>query len=1034
MNTDSETSNGLFELLTKATRDAVWNWNLEANTVWWNEGYTILFGHPGSPADYGLESWSDYVHPEDKERIIGGIHRIIDQGGENWSAEYRFRRANGSYAIVYDRGYIMHRDGRAIRMVGSMQDITERVALQQLRTESEERLRIALDSAQLGTWDLDLLQNAVIADDRCRAYLGLTEGNQLTFEQVLRCIHPDDQDRVSKAAQRALTPQSGGSFDISFRTIGVQDSRLRWVRFMGQAHFNAAGQPYRFSGVAHDTTDDVLAQEKTALSEQQARLALEGSGSGSFSVDLETNEVLYSPALVRILTGTEQLGLTRNSLVEHLHPLDVPVREQAYQLAQRTGTLTYEARYIWTNQEVHWVKVLGQYLYNTAGKPVSFSGIALDITQQKENESVLKKAEDRFRNLVLQAPVAIGILGGERLVIETANEAILKLWGKDATILGLPLLDALPEIHGQGFAELLQKVYKTGTSHYGFETLTRLYRNNQLEDAYFNFVYAPMRNEAGDITDVMVLASEVTPQVKAKLALAESEQRFRNLIEQAPVAISLYTGPDMVIEMPNQIMLKFWGKDDTIKGTPLREALPELQGQPFLDILDRVYRTGVEHASQEAEARLMVDGQLNTYYFNYTYKPLRNSDGEVYAILNIAIDVTEQVLARRKVEASEARFRTLLEAISPMTWTNTPEGEITFYNQQWYTYTGLDEEQTRTQGWPAVVHPDDLPATLAAYHKALTSGDVFVVENRYRRGLDGMYRWHLNRALPIHDETGTITLWVGTATDIHEQKRIEAELESQVQARTQELNESNLELRRSNENLTRFAYVASHDLQEPLRKIQSFGSLLQTQHGADLGETGQDLINRMQVSARRMSELIRDLLAFSRVSTRQQTYDPVSLTEIVTKVLEVLELQIHQSGATVQHDPLPTLTGDASQFGQLFQNLVSNAIKFRRPDTAPSIQITYTALMAHELPEKIKLPRPASRYHLISVIDNGIGFDEKHADRIFEVFQRLHGRSAYSGTGVGLAICQKVVENHGGAITAHSQPGQGSTFRIYLPI
>ncbi|GAB3317250.1 hypothetical protein GCM10027299_08420 [Larkinella ripae] len=1018
-----------------ATRDAVWNWNLEANTVWWNEGYTILFGHSVPAPQTGPESWYDYVHPDDKDRVLGSIHHVIDQAGTNWADEYRFRRADGTYATVYDRGYILHRSGKAVRMIGSMQDITEQAVLRQARIESEERLRIALQSAQLGTWDYDPIQNTVQWDNRSREILGLPADHPMTYDEALSHIHPEDQARVHEASQRAMQPESGGSYDINYRTIGVVDGKIRWVRFIGQAYFTDAGQPYRFSGVVHDTTNEVLAREKTALSEQQARLALEGSGSGSFSVDLATDEILYSPSLARILTGEERLGLPRDMLVKYLHPQDHPIRDQAYRIALRTGTLSFEARFVWINQEVHWVKVLAQYLYNTAGKPVSFSGIVLDITQQKQNEASRRKAEERFRNMIAQAPVAIGILSGENFVVETANQTMLTLWGKDADVLGRPFTQAVPEIKGQGFLELLKTVYETGVSHYGFETLARLHRNGQLEDAYFNFVYAPMRDEDGPITDVMVLATEVTSQVRAQLALKESEQRFRNLIEEAPAAISLFVGPEMIVELPNEAMLKVWGKTSTAIGKPLREAVPELVGQPFLQILDEVYATGIEYASKEAAAELVVDGKRGIYYFNFTYKPLRNADGEVYAILDVAIDVTEQVLARRRVEASEARFRTLLEAISPMTWTNTPEGEVNFYNQQWYNYTGLDYDQTRAWSWQAVVHPDDLPNTLEMYLKALESGTLFVVENRYRRGSDGMYRWHLNRALPIRDETGAITLWVGTATDIHEQKSIEAELERQVQARTHELNESNQDLLRSNENLTRFAYVASHDLQEPLRKIQSFGSLLQGQYAAELGETGLDLISRMQSSASRMSELIKDLLAYSRISTRQRIFDPVSLPDILSKVFEVLELQIHQThtALTVQDD-LPTIHGDASQLGQLFQNLVSNAIKFSRPGIAPQIRITYQKLAASDLPNPIRTSRSAPFFHRISVIDNGIGFDEKYADRIFEVFQRLHGKLAYSGTGVGLAICQKVVENHGGAITAHSQPEQGSTFRVYLPV
>ncbi|RAI78690.1 PAS domain-containing sensor histidine kinase [Spirosoma telluris] len=947
--------------------------------------------------------------------------------------------------------------------------------------------------------------------------------------------------------------------------MGVTDRQLRWVRFIGKTYFSEAGVAYRFSGVAEDITEEVLAKEKATLAEQQARIALEGSGSGSFFISIDDKEarghdILYSPSFARIFTGEESTGLTWRVFIDHLHPNDRLIRERAHKVASQTGAINYEARFIWNDGTVHWIKVIGQYLFDALGKPVSISGIALDITEQKEKDKALREAEerfsiafnhtsmamaftdqkanftlvndaytqllgysaeelytlnsfelthpddragnrqlfeevvggkrpffnlvkryvhkdssirwvqlnvtsvsdaqdedqsmviiaqdiserveaeaklraseDRFRNMIIQAPVAISVLAGRSLTVETANKSMLEIWGKDASITSKSLIEALPELKGQGFIELLEEVYDSGISYYGFETLARLHRKGQLEDAFFNFVYAPIRDDLENISSVMVVATEVTTQVKAKTALQESEQRFRNLIEEAPVAISLFVGPDMVVELPNEAMLKFWGKGDSVIGKPLREGVPELVGQPFLQILDTVYTTGVEYSAQAARAELVVDGRLQTFYFNFTYKPLRNAAGQIYAVLDMAVDVTEQVVARRAIEESELRFRTLMEAIAQMTWTNTPDGDVNFFNQRWYDYTGLDFEQTKAWGWQAVIHPEDLPHTLDMYKKALSDGTVFVVENRYRRGSDGMYRWHLNRALPIRDESGEIKLWVGTATDIHEQKQVAAELEQQVQARTEQLTASNHDLRRSNENLEKFAYIASHDLQEPLRKIQSFGDILKNQYAQELGE-GLDHLERMQGAASRMSLLIRDLLTFSRISTRQDASMSVSLNRVITEVLDDLEIAIKQARAQIQVNSLPTVSGDESQLRQLFQNLLSNALKFQKTGTTPFIQIQSEQILASSLPASVKPARLATVYFQISVADNGIGFDEKYIDRIFQVFQRLHSRNEYAGTGIGLAICEKVVANHGGAITAFSQPGQGATFTIYLPV
>ncbi|AKD58713.1 histidine kinase [Spirosoma radiotolerans] len=263
-------------------------------------------------------------------------------------------------------------------------------------------------------------------------------------------------------------------------------------------------------------------------------------------------------------------------------------------------------------------------------------------------------------------------------------------------------------------------------------------------------------------------------------------------------------------------------------------------------------------------------------------------------------------------------------------------------------------------------------------------------------------------------------------------KELANHLEQQVQERTHQLQASIQELQRSNLNLSQFAYVASHDLQEPLRKIQSFGDLLSSRYAASLGE-GADYVAKMQSAASRMSILIKDLLLYSQITTRQQKSSPVSITQVIERALSALEFSIQQTGAFISVETMPTLLGDSSQLSQLFQNLISNALKFRRPKTTPTIHIQSNLISSAALPVSFKAANPEMNYHQIDVTDNGIGFEEKYLDRVFQVFQRLHTKSDYAGTGIGLAICEKVAANHGGFITASSKPGQGATFTVYLP-
>lgn len=249
-------------------------------------------------------------------------------------------------------------------------------------------------------------------------------------------------------------------------------------------------------------------------------------------------------------------------------------------------------------------------------------------------------------------------------------------------------------------------------------------------------------------------------------------------------------------------------------------------------------------------------------------------------------------------------------------------------------------------------------------------------------------------------------------------------LEARVKERTLQLTASNRELQRSNQELQDFAYVASHDLQEPLRKIQAFGNLLEDEYASQLGD-GRDYLLRMRKAASRMSVLIEDLLAFSRITTKAKPLTEVDLNQIAREVVEDLEVRIKDTGAEVEVSDLPVIYADRLQMRQLLQNLIGNALKFRQAEVSPVVKIRA---------ESGDADSGSKAMCRVYVVDNGIGFDEKYLDRIFSVFQRLHGKDIYQGTGIGLAICRKIAERHGGSITASSTVGQGATFVVTLPV
>ena len=412
---------------------------------------------------------------------------------------------------------------------------------------------------------------------------------------------------------------------------------------------------------------------------------------------------------------------------------------------------------------------------------------------------------------------------------------------------------------------------------------------------------------------------------------------------------------------------------------------------------------------------------------------LLNDNGDVAQMMGTGQDITEDT-ERKKNEArlreSEERFRSVADSAPVLIWMSNREGERNYFNKGWLAFTGAMESDALGTGWKSFLHPDDLPQFEQAYNASVKAQQQFSMEYRLKRN-DGEFRWMMSTGVPRYDGSGEFIGFIGTVVDIDERKRVRELLEHQVKERTAALERANQELQRSNKELLSFSYVASHDLQEPLRKIQTFGTRVLERDYENLSQSGRDSLARMNDAASRMKQLIEDLLQYSRINAKTKEPEPVDLNVILTELQSANRDQYLEHNVSISSDALPTIHGIPYQLTQLFENLIGNSVKYRKPDVPPAIRISHQVVSGDQLPEET-LAHHGS-YHKITVEDNGIGFEPKHAHRIFEVFQRLHNRDEYSGTGIGLSICKKIMENHHGFISAMGTSGVGASFTLYFP-
>jgi two-component system sensor kinase FixL len=502
---------------------------------------------------------------------------------------------------------------------------------------------------------------------------------------------------------------------------------------------------------------------------------------------------------------------------------------------------------------------------------------------------------------------------------------------------------------------------------------------------------------------------------------ANSESICRALADSTADFICLATshGEPFYLNLAGRRMVGL-GEDDATGPGSLRDYYAEDSWKELRDVgVPEVNRSG--HWEGRSQLRNRISGELlavETIMFRV--KPPQNDKAICLAIVHRDAGPWDRL--REALAESQARKHAILESSLDPILTINHEGIITEFNRAAEQAFGFPRDKVLGTRPADVLFP---PSTSAGQRnridRYLEAGEGSMLGKRVdvTAVRAGGETFAAEMAMTISQEQGLPVLTV-FVRDISLRKKAEEQ-----QARYA------AELERSNRDLEQFAYVASHDLQEPLRKIRAFGDRLEMKCREALDATGRECVERMQNAAARMQTLIDDLLTFSRVTTRVKDFVTVDLGQIAREVVSDLEVQIEQAGGRVEVGKLPTIQADPLQMRQLLQNLIGNALKFRRPEEPPVVKIEGRYVSGGERREGHARAGEMCR---VTVADNGIGFDPRHQERIFGIFQRLHPRDVYEGTGIGLALCRKIAEHHGGTITAQGSPNQGSTFEVLLPV
>lgn len=908
-------NNERYEYLNKATNDAIYDWDVKNNIFHWGNSYTRIFGHPLDNRGFALNDWSNLVHPEEVNGLERDLYQFLsDRHQSKWSREYRYRRANNTYAFVEEIGYLIRNEnGTAKRMIGVLRDISEKKELQKL-------LQRATQLSKVGGWEIDCTTN------------------HLYWSTITHEIHEVGQDFNPK-------PESAGSFfkegkaimnkvfDAAFNgekwdgehMIVTAKDNEKWVRFIAEPEFED-GECKRIYGSYQDIhkrkiAELGLAKKTNYLSALTKIIELLFQSQDWYSTIDEVFKITASA------TAVDRIYYFEN----HINPED--------------GKMMSSQRFEWSSSSAV-SQINNPLLQNLSFE--EFADFFIPLSQNKSFAAIISKMPDSKLKVALE-------------------EQDIK------TILVFPIT---------------------------------------INDHFWGFVGFDNCIKERDWTqDEISLLKSITSNLSVAIHRRKNQMELEKAYEEKNQILERIDEAFFALDETGKVV--YWNRQAE-KASGINREL--LLGE---NLWDRVPRAKKTRSYKEYLKALKEQVTVN---FEEYYTELGKwfeihgypSKGGISVFFR---DITEKKKYLEALRQSNERFEKITEATQDAIWDWETGSDSLFWGGGFKTLFGYDPEiiQPTLDIWMDLIYTEDLHGVMEQLQSALDNVSQNHVELEYRfKKNNGQYAHVMDRGLIIRNSDGEAIRMVGSITDITPRKEYEETLK---RLNTDLENQAKL-LADTNEELEQFAYVASHDLQEPLRMVTGFLSQLEKKYSGNLDPKALQYIHFAVDGAKRMRQIILDLLEFSRVGKFAYESETIATGDIVHEICILQSKLIEEKNATIFFDNPPTIISYRPAMVQVFHNLISNSLKYVEEGTSPIIQIE---------------GKEYEQCWEFSVKDNGIGIEAEYFKKIFVIFQRLHTKEAFNGTGIGLAIVKKIIENLGGRIWVESTPGEGSCFYFTLP-